>query len=142
MRRHPALAPLSQEHQHELAHARRLLRAAGAEPEERLAAAKAYIDAFFAETVEHFRREEEILFPLYLRHIRSTPTLERILRDHMELHGLVRTLRASKAAGDIRPEALRTLGDLLYDHVRIEERELFAEIERIVPAAELEAVGL
>jgi hypothetical protein len=49
---------------------------------------------------------------------------------------------ASKAAGDIRPEALRTLGDLLYDHVRIEERELFAEIERIVPAAELEAVRL
>jgi hypothetical protein len=54
----------------------------------------------------------------------------------------VRTLRASKAAGDIRPEGLRTLGDLPYDHVRIEERELFAEIERILPAAELEAVRL
>jgi hypothetical protein len=37
------------------------LRAAGAKPEERLAAARAYIDAFFTETVEHFRREEEIL---------------------------------------------------------------------------------
>jgi len=118
------------------------LRAADAEPEQRLAAAGAYIDAFFAETVEHFRREEEVLFPLYLRHAGSTPTLERILRDHMQLHGLVRTLRAAAAAGDIRPEALRTLGDLLYDHVRIEERELFGEIERIVPAAELEGVRL
>jgi hypothetical protein len=68
--------------------------------------------------------------------------LGRILREHMQLHGLVRTLRASKAAGDIRPEGLRTLGDLPYDHVRIEERELFAEIERILPAAELEAVRL
>jgi iron-sulfur cluster repair protein YtfE (RIC family) len=57
------------------------LRAAGAEPEERLAAARAYIDAFFTETVEHFRREEEILFPLYLRHGGSTPVLERILRE-------------------------------------------------------------
>jgi iron-sulfur cluster repair protein YtfE (RIC family) len=57
--------PLSQEHRHELAQARRLLRAASAEPEERLAVASAYIDAFFAETVEHFRREEGILFPLY-----------------------------------------------------------------------------
>ncbi len=142
MRRHPALVPLSREHRHELAQARRLLRAAGAEPEERLAVASAYIDAFFTETVEHFRREEGILFPLYLRHAGSTPMLERILREHMQLHGLVRALRAAAAAGDIPPEALRTLGGLLHDHVRAEERELFEAIERIVPAAELEGVRL
>ena len=35
-----------------------------------------------------------------------------------------------------------TAGDLLHDHVRVEERELFEEIERIVPAAELEGVRL
>ena len=68
--------------------------------------------------------------------------LERILREHMELYGLVRALRAKAAAGDTPPEALRTLGGLLHDHVRVEERELFAEIERIVPAAELEEVRL
>jgi hypothetical protein len=68
--------------------------------------------------------------------------LERILREHLELHGLVRALRAAVAAGDIPPETLRTLGGLLHDHVRVEERELFEEIERIVPAAELEAVRL
>ena len=142
MKRHPALVPLSEQHHHELAHARRLLRAAGAGPEERLAVASAYIDTFFTETVGHFRREEEILFPLYLRHAGSTPVLERILREHMELHGLVRALRAEAAAGNIAPETLRTLGDLLHDHVRVEERELFEEIERIVPAAELEGVRL
>jgi len=119
-----------------------LLRAADAGPERRLAVASAYVDAFFAETVEHFRREEEILFPLYVRHAGSTPMLERILREHMELHGLVAALRADAAAGDIPPEALRSLGDLLHDHVRVEERELFAEIERIVPAAELEGLRL
>jgi len=117
-----------------------LLRAADAGPERRLAVASAYVDAFFAETVEHFRREEEILFPLYVRYAGSTPMLERILREHMELHGLVAALRADAAAGDIPPEALRSLGDLLHDHVRVEERELFEEIERIVPAAELERV--
>ena len=142
MRRHAALVLLSQEHHHELAHARRLLRAADAGPERRLAVASAYVDAFFAETVEHFRREEEILFPLYVRHAGSTPMLERILREHMELHGLVRALRAEAAAGDIPPEALRSLGDLLHDHVRVEERELFGEIERLVPAAELEGLRL
>jgi hypothetical protein len=57
VKRHPALVPLSEEHQHEIGHARRLLRAAEARPEERLAVASAYVDAFFAETVEHFRRE-------------------------------------------------------------------------------------
>jgi iron-sulfur cluster repair protein YtfE (RIC family) len=142
VRRHPALVPLSQDHQHELAHARRLHRAADAEPEQRLAAASAYADAFFAETVEHFRREEEILFPLYVRHAGSTPTLERILREHMQLHGLVRALRTAAAAGEIAPEALRTLGALLHEHVRVEERELFEEIERIVPPAELERLRL
>ena len=104
VRRHPALVPLSEEHHHELAHARRLRRAADAAPEQRLAVASAYVDAFFTETVEHFRREEEILFPLYLRHAGSTPVLERILREHMELHGLVRALRAEAAAGTIAPD--------------------------------------
>jgi iron-sulfur cluster repair protein YtfE (RIC family) len=104
--------------------------------------ASAYVEAFFTETVEHFRREEEILFPLYVRHAGSTPMLERILREHMELHGLVRALRAEAAAGAIPPEALRSLGELLRDHVRVEERELFAEIERLVPAAELEGLRI
>jgi hypothetical protein len=58
----------------------------------------------------------------------------------MQLHGLVRALRAAAAADDVPPEALRTLGQLLYDHVRLEERQLFPEIEHIVPAAELETV--
>ena len=142
MKRHPALVPLSQEHQRELAQAGRLLRAADAEPEQRLAAASAYADAFFAETVEHFRREEEILFPLYLRHAGSTPVLERVLREHMQLHGLARALRAAAAAGHIPPQALRRLGGLLHDHVRVEERELFQAIERIVPVAELEGLSL
>jgi iron-sulfur cluster repair protein YtfE (RIC family) len=142
VRRHPALVSLSQDHQRELAHAGRLLRAADAKSEQRLVAASAYTDAFFAETIEHFRREEEILFPLYLRHAGSTPILERILREHMQLHGLARALRAEAAAGEIRPETLRTIGELLHEHVRVEERELFEEIERIVPAAELERLTL
>jgi hypothetical protein len=29
---------------------------------------------------------------------------------------------------------------LLHHHVRVEERELFEEIERLVPAAELDAI--
>lgn len=138
MKRHAALVPLSEDHHHELVQARRLLAAAkSADAEGRLAAGKAYADAFFETTVAHFRREEEELFPLYARHAGSTPLLERILAEHMQLHGLARALRADVAAGDVAAERLRELGTLLREHVRVEERELFEEIQRVVPAAEL-----
>jgi hemerythrin-like domain-containing protein len=137
VKRHPTLTPLSRDHHRELLQARRMRRAADRDAASRLAAADAFIASFFSETVAHFRREEEELFPLYVRHVGSTPLLERILREHMQLHGLVRALRSEVAASDVAPETLRELGDLLHDHVRIEERELFEEIQRVVPAAEL-----
>ena len=137
MKRHPALAPLSREHRRELAQARRLQRAADGDADARLAAADAYVSSFFTETVAHFRREEEELFPLYTRHVGTTPLLEQILREHMQLQGLARALRSEVAASDAAPETLRELGDLLHDHVRSEERQLFDEIQRVVPDAEL-----
>jgi hemerythrin-like domain-containing protein len=138
MRRHGALIALSEEHHRELVQARRLLRASQGSDDERLAAADAYLETFFAETVDHFRREEEELFPLYRRHAGGTETLERILREHMELHGLARALRAEVAGGSVRAETLRTLGTLLRSHVRLEERELFEAIQQTVPLAELD----
>lgn len=138
MKRHPSLVPLSDDHHHELVQARRLRAAADADPRERLAAAAAYAEMFFTVTVEHFRREEEGLFPVYLRHPGADPALvDRILREHMELHGLARALRAEVAAEDVSPDTLRELGTLLHDHVRVEERELFEAIQRVVPATEL-----
>lgn len=132
-----ALAPFSEDHERELGHARRLLSAADDGPEERLAAARAYVAAFFGETVEHFRREEEELFPLYARHGGRRELVERILEEHMQLQGLVRALRTHVVAGDVAAEELRTLGSLLLDHVRMEERELFEHIQQVVPEAEL-----
>jgi hemerythrin-like domain-containing protein len=141
VRRHKALVGLSEEHHGELVQARRLLRAAQGADDERLAAADAYVEIFFAETVGHFRREEEELFPLYRRHAGGTQTLERILREHMELHGLARALRAEVAGGSVRAETLRTLGTLLRSHVRLEERELFEAIQQTVPLVELDHLG-
>ena len=141
MKRHPALVPLSDDHHHELVQARRLRAAADAGADERLAAAAAYVESFFGETVEHFRREEDGLFPVYVRHADAdTALVERILREHMELQGLARALRAEVAAEDVRPGTLRELGDLLHDHVRLEERELFEAIQATVPGAELDAL--
>ena len=143
MKRHPALIPLSDDHHHELVQARRLSQAAEGTPAARLAAGAAYVELFFTETVDHFRREEEGVFPLYAaRAGDDDPLLVRILREHMELHGLARTLRAEVAAGEVTEGTLRALGALLHDHVRVEERELFEEIQRIVPDEELARLTL
>jgi hypothetical protein len=142
VKRHPALVPLSEDHHHELVQARRLRRAAEAGAAERLAAGAAYSEVFFTDTVEHFRREEETVFPLYAARAGSGDALlARILREHMELHGLARALRAEVAAGDVAPETLRVLGELLHAHVRAEERELFEAIQRVVPSAALDALA-
>jgi hemerythrin-like domain-containing protein len=142
MKRHAALVPLSDDHHHELVQARRLRAAADAGPAERLAAAARYVELFFTETVEHFRREEETVFPLYAKHAGpDDPLLTRILREHMELHGLARRLRAEVAADDVRADTLRGLGTLLSDHVRLEERELFEAIQATVPENELDALS-
>jgi hemerythrin-like domain-containing protein len=138
VRRHPALVPLSDDHHHELVQARRIGRAADGPPAGRLEAGAAYVEAFFTETVDHFRREEEGVFPLYAARVGAhDPLLQRVLREHMELHGLARALRAEVAAADVTPETLRALGMLLHDHVRLEERELFEAIQRVVPGDEL-----
>lgn len=141
MKRHPALVPLSHDHHRELVQARRLRRAAGASPAARAAAGAAYADAFFRDTIAHFRREEEQLFPLYARRTGRTPTLDRILAEHMQLIGLAHALRAEAAAGDVGAERLRQLADLLAAHVRVEERELFEEIQRVLSEDELDAFG-
>jgi hemerythrin-like domain-containing protein len=142
VKRHRALVPLSDDHHHELVQARRLLRAADAPADERLAAGAAYAEVFFTDTVDHFRREEDGVFPLYAAHIGpDDPLLARILREHMELHGLAHALRAEVSAGAVSIEILRALGTLLHDHVRLEERELFEAVQRVVPSAELDALA-
>ena len=139
MKRHPALVALSEDHHHELVQARRLLAAAGGPSDERARAASAYTDVFCSETVEHFRREEETVFPLYARQpAANAELLEQVLREHMELHGLARALRAQAVAGDVSGETLTELGSLLRSHVRLEERELFEDLQRVVPAQELD----
>ena len=142
MKRHPALAALSRDHPHELVQARRLARAADAGPEERREAARVYVELFFTETVRHFRDEEERLFPAYARHAGATPTLRRILEEHMQLHGLVRALRTQVAGGEVDPERVRELGDLLREHVRVEERELFPAVEAALSGDELQELGI
>jgi hypothetical protein len=59
-----------------------------------------------------------------------------VLTDHVSIRW-----RASSVRGDHSVVALHALGDELNAHVRREERELFALIERVMPEEELVALA-
>lgn len=124
MKRHPALTPLSHDHHHALAAARRLRLAADAG--DASAEAAAFARFFAEESVRHFRDEEERLFPLVAHSEEAQPLVVRALLEHQQLHALARQL----ASGESGP--MRELAELLEAHVRFEERELFPLIERLL----------
>ena len=144
MKRHPALIPLSRDHHDGLVQAVRLRRAAAdGDASGRLAAAREFVEFFRKEERVHLRDEEEELFPLFLRHVPSPPALLREARvQHVQLEGFARTLEIAVAAGIVDRETLHVAGALLEAHIRLEERQLFPLIEKLVPDDELRTLAL
>jgi quercetin dioxygenase-like cupin family protein len=130
MKRHPALIPLSHDHHHALVEARRLRRVADAP--ESAAAARAFLGFFADETVRHFREEEELLFPSILEFEEARELLVQALLEHQHVHALTARLQQLVIGGGEVDDVMRELGRLLEAHVRLEERELFPLIERLV----------
>jgi hypothetical protein len=131
VQRSPALAPLSRDHHVTLTHALRLRRAS--EPD--VPAVVAGFLAFLVDDGErHFRAEEEVLLPL-LPDDEPAAGL-RLTRDHAEIR------RRARALGEHPdPAAAAELGELLAEHVRFEERELFPLLEARLEAAALADAG-
>jgi len=132
-RRHESLIPLTHDHHHALHNARLLREAADGAEDERRAATDEFL-AFFREyAVQHFREEEEELFPLVIDAPDApSDAIARVLVEHVRLHALVRSL----ADDTSDPVAMRTLAELLRAHVRFEEDELFPAIERVTSGLE------
>lgn len=107
MKRHPALEPFSRDHNDGLILARSL----------QLGRPRADEDARRAwdtELRDHFDEEVRLLSPLMDEAQRT-----RMVQEHREIERLIRSL----------PDEMARLGDLLHDHIRWEERELFPWIE-------------
>jgi hypothetical protein len=142
MRRDPSLIPLSHDHQHALARALRLRRAAALEPKGRADAAAAFL-AFADERLgPHFEVEERLLAIAS----EAAPELAahdaRLRREHEELHAAIEFLRDASAAGaPLDPELLVATGQQLTDHVRYEERELFQALQVTFADDELESLA-
>jgi hemerythrin-like domain-containing protein len=88
---------------------------------------------FFAgETVEHFREEEELLFPLVVDFDEARELLVQALLEHQRLHALTSRLQQLVTTGGEIDDVMRELGEVLEAHVRLEERRLFPMIDRLL----------
>ena len=141
MKRNEHLMPLTHDHHHALAQARRLQLAAAAGPQECLEAGLGFLNFYEKDTLLHFREEEEIVFPLVVEHEEAAAPLARLLMEHLRIHALVHKLRTETDAGEPTPDTLAGLGKTLEQHIRFEEKTMFPMIERLVAPA-LEEVQL
>jgi len=126
MKRHPALQTLSRDHHQALVIAQRLRRAGDLGAGE---AQAAFLEFWSSECQLHFRVEEEVLLPRFAAAGGGdSPAIARVLVDHAEIR-----LRAIRLQGEPASTALlRELGELLAEHVRLEERDLFPAIEEVL----------
>jgi hemerythrin-like domain-containing protein len=135
--RDQSLVPLSRQHQHALALCVRLDRAMPVGAAD-LEAWQAEIQQSFEQEISiHFAAEEKKLFPVAARFAELQPLVEELLAEHATL----RELFARAAARALDTAGLKTFGETLSAHIRKEERQLFEEMQRLMSAQELAALG-
>ena len=92
-----------------------------------------------SELFEHFEVEETVLFPAVRPVIDSGELLDTLVAGHRTMEELVRRLAA--ADYDERLSLLKSFGELLLRHIRMEERELFRQVQDLMDATQLEELG-
>jgi hypothetical protein len=131
MKRSPALVALSRDHHAALDAARRLRRAG----DDELEAALAHLRGFWEPAGRsHFEIEEALLLDaLPATDAQWREASERVRAEHDDIRARVASVRGLQDAHE--------LGRALHDHVRFEERVLFALLEQRLPEAELARLG-
>jgi hemerythrin-like domain-containing protein len=136
MQRSQALAPLSRDHHHALAIARRLTRATAGDAAQ---VAQAFVEFLIGHELSHFALEEAVLLPAVETTAEGGRLGAQMVDQHAQLCHDLRGLQA--AAGPPEPTELREIGQRLREHVLLEERELFPYLEQTLSDAELTALG-
>ena len=142
MLRDPSLIPLSHQHQHGLALAVLIERGLKADPSCTKAAELCgkVADMFELELVHHFEVEEQVLFPAVRGRLTSDAIVDRLIAQHREIESLAGRLAESPESGRI--PLLTEFGELLSRHIRIEERQLFQEVQEKVAPRDLSKLGV
>jgi hemerythrin superfamily protein len=141
--RHETLIPLTHDHHHALAQARRLLDAEGmADQTDRRNLTNDFVNFYFGRAVRHFHEEEELFFAPLVDNPEARDLVLRAVADHLRLHALVRGVKRQSVIGDADQRRLSEISRLLTEHVRFEEKELYPMIERLLPEAELQELAM
>lgn len=146
MQRHEALQNLSRDHHHGLVEARHLSRIDTGEATRTPAESIEGFTSFWQRPgggQDHFIEEETQLLPVY--GLYGDPHHELIVRslvEHVRIRTGILKLKSMLDDGELTEaydaRTVRQLGDLLHDHIRLEERELFPLVEEVLPAAALD----
>lgn len=133
MKRAEALRPLSREHLGALLAARKLRQA-----DDVAAAARDFVAFWEKDGRRHFRIEEEVLLPGWAAYGEvDRPGIARMLEEHLAIRREALRLEA----GELSIEGVHAFGDLLHDHVRFEERQLFIAAEAALDPPALQRLG-
>jgi hemerythrin-like domain-containing protein len=92
-----------------------------------------YVQQFFTEHLDnHFAVEEKHIFPLADERIPSAREAVKQLREqHVSIKGRIDAMHGREET--VTREELVTLGKLLEDHIRLEDRTLFTMMEENLP---------
>jgi hemerythrin-like domain-containing protein len=134
MLRSKNLIPLSHQHQHALSLCVRMDRAAEGEL---TAFQREMVSMWETEICAHFEAEEQVLFPVAAQFPSLKAMVEELLRDHDSLRGYFDQARTKT----LKAGAAREFTALLSAHIRMEERQLFEECQRLMDEAELDRLG-
>ena len=141
LKRHPALQDLSRDHHHALIHAQQLRKSAGLDSGARPLpeVVREFLVFWDQDASQHFREEEEVLLPIYARHVRPSQDEQvlQMLDDHAWFRDQIYTLRAQWEAGADLQALAGEMGRRLHDHVRLEERHLFERIQATLTEQDL-----
>jgi hemerythrin-like domain-containing protein len=135
MKRHPDLQSLSRDHHQALVLARRLKHL---KDDDAIASRAAFLEFWGRHGQLHFRVEEEVLLPGFAwTGGAEDPAVARVLHEHAEIR--LRALQLQGGTASVQVQ--RALGELLADHVRLEERKLFPAIEATLSPEQLSSMA-
>ncbi len=137
MLRDKNLIPLSHQHQHALAMCVRLDRALTKGDPDLNAWQEEMVRIWEGEIRFHFEAEEKVLFPAARKYASLRPLVKQLLSEHATLRDFFARAKTQR----LDATALKTFGETLSQHIRTEERQLFEECQRHMPAGEIARAG-
>ncbi|WP_350559707.1 hemerythrin domain-containing protein [Psychrobacter sp. CAL346-MNA-CIBAN-0220] len=149
MKRANQLQPLSRQH-HLGLHVGRHAKECADNPQE-IAEHWQALSSYMSDMRHHFKIEDNLIVDALLPHQAAQPEVASVLdtleEQHKQLNEVTANIQASQETKNgqatdsvVTVDQVRQLANLLYDHVRFEERELFPIVEKYLTEDELNAV--